>query len=119
MFSTISYEQPLLHTTVIDTRHDGGHKVIDMKPLTSVFNMPIYRCGLKPDEFCRASANRTSDPGPTRINSGPGSEALVWTWPKYAMVDPGFVKRVGQMFKFVKRGDCMADIAPNWLNLHD
>ena len=34
--------------------------------------MPIYRCGLKPDEFRCASVNRTSDPGPTRINSGPG-----------------------------------------------
>ena len=51
-------------------------------PLTSWFNMPIYRCGLKPDEFRRASVNRTSDPSPTRINSGHRSEALVWTWPK-------------------------------------
>ena len=43
--------------------------------------MPIYRCGLKPDKFRHASVNRTSDPGLTRINSGPGSEALVWTRP--------------------------------------
>ena len=58
MFSTIFYEQPLLHTTVIDTRHDGARsQVIDTKPLTSGFNMPIYGCGLKPDEFRRASVN--------------------------------------------------------------
>ena len=32
MFSTIFYEQPLLHTTVIDTRHDGARsQVIDTK----------------------------------------------------------------------------------------
>ena len=83
MFSMSFYEQPLLHATVIDTSHDGARsQVIDTKPLTSGFNMPIYRCGLKPNKFRRASVNRTSDPGPTCINSGPGSEALVWTWPK-------------------------------------
>ena len=67
----------------IDTRHDeASSQVIDTKLLTSGFNMPIYRCRLKPDKFHRASVNRTSDPGSTHINSGPGSEALVWTWPK-------------------------------------
>ena len=39
--------------------------------------MPNYRSRLRPDEVRRASVNRTSDPGPTRINLGPGSEALV------------------------------------------
>ena len=82
MFLAIFYKQPLLHTTVIGTRHDGVRsQVIDTKPLTAGFNMPIYRCGLKPDEFHRASVNRTFDPGQTRIKLGPGSEALVWTWP--------------------------------------
>ena len=78
MFLTIFYEQPLLHTTVIDTRGaPWWSQVTDTKPLTSVFNMPIYRYGLKPDKFRRTSVNRTCDSGPTRINSGPGSETLV------------------------------------------
>ena len=79
MFSTIFYKQPLLHTTVIYIRHDGARsQVIDKKPLTSVqyANLPMR---MKPDEFRHASVNRTSNPGPTHINSGPGSEALVWT----------------------------------------
>ena len=75
MFSTIFYEQPLLHTTVIDTRHDGARsQVTDTKPLTSGCNMPVYRCGLKPDEFRHASRKRTSDQGPTCMNLGPGQK---------------------------------------------
>ena len=54
-------------------RHDGARsQVIDTKPSTSGFNMPIYRCGLKPDKFRHANENRISDPGLTCINSGPG-----------------------------------------------
>ena len=54
-------------------RHDGARsQVIDTNPSTSGFNMPIYWCGLKPDEFRHANENRISDLGLTCINLCPG-----------------------------------------------
>ena len=75
-----------------------------------VHNKDIYLCIAKEmnelgfirnvyqsDEFRHASVNRTSDPGPTRINE---SEALVWTWPKKQIE--------AKLHKLCHKGQCLS-----------
>ena len=104
MFSIIFYEQPLLHTTVIETRHDGSkvtvhwHEMVNFR--VQYANLPMR---IEAYKFRLASVNRTSDPGPTSINWSPGSEALVWTWPKFDLISTTVAEAAEEIVLRVRR----------------